>query len=96
MTEHSKYYYDYKRNTTDEGGEVCENANKDNFNIPDYYIGKNGYMAKDVVANFDLTYNLGTACTYILRAYRKHKTPIDCIKKAIAHLEFEIEKLKQK
>ena len=96
MTEHSKYYYDYKRNTTDEGGEVCENANKDNLNIPDYYIGKNGYMAKDVVANFDLTYNLGTACTYILRAYRKHKTPIDCIKKAIAHLEFEIEKLKQK
>ena len=39
---------------------------------------------------------LDTATTYILRAYRKHDTPVDCIKKAIAHLEFELEKIKQK
>ena len=25
--------------------------------IPEYYKGKNGYMAKDVVSNFDLSYN---------------------------------------
>ena len=37
----------------------------------------------------------GTAVTYILRAYKKHDTPEDCIKKAIAHLEFELEKLKK-
>ena len=24
--------------------------------IPEYYKGKNGYMAKDVVSNFDLSY----------------------------------------
>jgi hypothetical protein len=29
--------------------------------VPDYYKGKNGYMAKDVVSNFDLSYNIGTA-----------------------------------
>jgi hypothetical protein len=29
--------------------------------IPSYYKGKNGYMAKDVVSNFDLSYNIGTA-----------------------------------
>lgn len=103
MTEHSKYYYDYKRNTTDEGGEVCENANKDNFNIPHYYIGKNGYMAKDVVANFDLSYNVGTATTYLLRCGKKKEKGmsdvdkhIEDIEKAINHLRFEIEKLKQK
>ncbi len=83
MVKHSKYYYEKDRNgwTSDATGD-----------IPEYYVGDNGYMAKDVVANFDLTYNLGTACTYILRAYRKHKTPVDCIKKAIAHLNFELEK----
>ena len=29
----------------------------------------------------------------LLRAYRKHDTPVDCLKKAIAHLEFELEKI---
>ena len=61
--------------------------------VPDYYRGKNGYEARKVCDNFDLTYHLGTATTYILRAYRKHKTPIDCLKKAVAHLEFEIERI---
>ena len=48
-----------------------------------------------MVEDFDLTYNIGTAVTYLLRAYRKHKTPVDCIKKAIAHLEFELDKIKK-
>ena len=42
---------------------------------PEYYNGANGYTAREVVENFDLNYNLGTACTYILRAYKKHETP---------------------
>ena len=63
--------------------------------IPSYYKGKNGYMAKDVVWNFDLSYNVGTAVTYLLRAKKKHSTPQECIEKAIAHLEFELENLKQ-
>ena len=66
-----------------------------NDKIPEYYKGKEGYEARKVVDNFDLTYHIGTAVTYLLRAYRKHETPVDCIKKAIAHLEFELEKLKQ-
>ena len=63
--------------------------------VPSYYKGKNGYEARKVCDNFDLTYHLATATTYILRAYHKHDTPVDCITKAIAHLEFELEKLKQ-
>tara|TARA_R110000772_G_scaffold232908_1_gene344469 strand:+ start:188 stop:580 length:393 start_codon:yes stop_codon:yes gene_type:complete len=64
--------------------------------IPEYYRGKEGYEARKVCDNFDLTYHLATATTYILRAYRKHDTPVDCITKAIAHLEFELEKINQK
>ena len=68
--------------------------NKDS-RIPHYYIGNNGYEARKVVCGFDLSYNIGTATTYLLRANRKHKSPIDCIKKAIAHLEFELEKIEE-
>lgn len=82
---HSKYYYDKDRNT---GVSV-------DSRIPSYYKGKNGYEARKVCDNFDLSYHLGTATTYILRAYHKHDTPVECITKAIAHLEFEIEKIKE-
>jgi hypothetical protein len=61
--------------------------------IPEYYKGKNGYMAKDVISNFELSYNVGTAVTYLLRANRKHDTPIDDIRKAIHHLHFELDVL---
>ena len=63
---------------------------------PEYYKGKNGYLAKDVVSNFDLSYNIGTAVTYLLRANRKHDTPIDDIRKAIHHLHFELDVLTSK
>ena len=33
--------------------------------IPEYYKGKNGYMAKDVVSNFDLSYNIGKAIHHL-------------------------------
>tara|TARA_R110002073_G_scaffold176390_1_gene334075 strand:+ start:313 stop:522 length:210 start_codon:yes stop_codon:yes gene_type:complete len=67
---------------------------KDN-RIPDYYIGSRyKYEARKVVEDFDLSYNTGTAVTYLLRAEKKHASPIECIQKAINHLEFELDKLK--
>ena len=82
----SKYYYEYTRNT---------DTPLVDKRIPHYYKGKQGYEARKVCDNFDLTYHLATATSYIIRAYHKHDTPIDCLKKAIAHIEFEIEKYEQ-
>ena len=66
--------------------------------VPKYYIGKNkdrNIQARYVVSDFDLTYNIGTAVTYLLRSQRKHQTPIEDLTKAIAHLEFELERLNE-
>ena len=49
-------------------------------------------MAKDVVANFDLSYNCGTATTYILRSKNKHEDGgVEDLKKAIHSLELLIQ-----
>ena len=107
--EHNKYYYDFDRNMSSSYPLDNSKQSKDQYDgktrsgglsndnrVPEYYKGKEGYQARKVCDNFDLTYHLATATTYILRAYRKHDTPVDCIKKAIAHLEFELEKINQK
>ncbi len=90
--EHSKYYYDYTRNCTCEKKELINKEDIIDLDIPEYYKGKNGYMAKDVVSNFGLSYNCGTATTYILRSKNKHNDGgISDLKKAMAHLKFELE-----
>tara|TARA_Y100001937_G_scaffold94685_1_gene128437 strand:- start:42 stop:302 length:261 start_codon:yes stop_codon:yes gene_type:complete len=82
MLEKSKYYYEYDRNKPHED------------NIPKYYIGKNGMMAKDVCDQFDLPYHLATALTYIIRCKKKHNDKgVSDIKKAMAHLKFELSRI---
>tara|TARA_B100001250_G_C19770412_1_gene776883 strand:- start:1330 stop:1539 length:210 start_codon:yes stop_codon:yes gene_type:complete len=62
--------------------------------IPDYYKGKKyKYEARKIVEDFELSYNVGTAVSYLLRSDRKHDCPIDDIRKAINHLHFELDKL---
>jgi len=64
--------------------------------IPSYYIGKRYKIeARKVIEDFDLSYNVGTAVTYLLRAEKKHASPIQCIEKAINHLQFELDKIKR-
>ena len=91
---HSKYYYEKDRNgyvSTSTTEEIDYSKDK----TPNYYIGNvYGYEARKVVEDFDLSYNVGTAVTYLLRAKRKHSTSVDCIQKAINHLEFELDKIK--
>jgi len=62
---------------------------------PSYYSGtKYGYSARKVVEDFDLSYNVGTAVSYLLRAGKKEGNPAkQDIQKAINHLHFELDKL---
>ena len=62
---------------------------------PHYYTGKlYGYSARNIVEDFDLSYNCGTAVSYILRAGRKEGNPAEQdIQKAINLLHFELDKL---
>ena len=71
--------------------------NKKKLKIPNYYIGKvYGYEARKIIEDYDLGFNVGNAVTYLLRASRKHKTPTECIAKAINHLYFELDVIKNK
>lgn len=78
----SKYYYDYTRN----------NADID-VDTPNYYKGIfKSIEAHDIIDDFLLSYNIGTAVTYLLRAGKKPNNPkAQDIQKAIDHLKFELE-----
>ena len=101
---HNKLYYEQGRNGYTMSDTINPNMKltKDELGldyskdkIPNYYIGKvYGYEARKVIEDFDLSYNIGTATTYLLRAKRKHSTSVECIQKAINHLEFELDKIK--
>jgi hypothetical protein len=97
----NKYFYDFQRNC---GCTEC-NCEKKNLikeiDIPSYYIGNNGYEARKVISGFNLSYNVGTATTYLLRCGKKKEEGmsdidkhIEDIEKAINHLKFELEILK--
>jgi len=70
-------------------------AEKIDPRIPPYYIGKRyGYLAGRVISDFDLSYNVGTAVTYLLRAGKKPRNTAEKdIRKALHHLEMELEHL---
>ena len=118
MINKSKYYYDFTRNqgynqtnekvrlpetAVETAVETAETAETANIDIPNYYIGKvYGYEARKDIEDWDLSYNVGTATTYLLRCGKKKEKGmndkdkhIEDIKKAINHLKFEIEKLKK-
>ena len=85
MTEHSKYYYEKDRNINKES------------KTPSYYIGNEGMECIDVIHQFELSYDLGSACSYILRSKNKHNDfGEECITKAIVHLGYELRKIRKK
>ena len=87
----SKYYYDYTRNIDDSKEYTIDYESNP---IPNYYIGNTyGYEARKVVEDWDLSFNVGTAVTYLLRSSYKHESPFEDIQKAINHLNFELDKL---
>ena len=64
--------------------------------LPSYYVGKyKKIKAYDVMNDYELTYNVATACTYLLRSGKKDGNPAEQdIEKAIKHLQFELERIK--
>ena len=67
---------------------------KEKIKVPEYYIGTTyGYEARKIIEDYQLNFNVGNAVTYLLRANNKHKSPKECIEKAINHLHFELERL---
>lgn len=91
MSDKHKSYFDFDRN----GKKTLEIMEKNQ--TPNYYIGNEGMEAIDVIHQFELSYDLGSACSYILRAKNKHDDKgVECITKAIRHLEYELRKIKKK
>lgn len=62
----------------------------DVVNSPSHYTWIDGVECKDVVSHFN--YNKGTAIAYIWRSGHKG-TEVQDLKKAIKHLQFEVEML---
>lgn len=57
---------------------------------PKHYCEGRKYEPKDVIRNWQLNFNLGSAVKYIARAGRKDDIVQD-LSKAIEYLQFEIE-----
>lgn len=60
---------------------------------PSHYVDGRKYEPKDVIRDWDLNFNLGSAVKYISRAGRKDDALVD-LEKAKQFLEFEIEALR--
>ena len=69
--------------------------------VPNYYIGQTyGYEAAKVCEDFELSYNVGTSVTYLLRCGKKYEEGmkdldkhIEDVIKAKNHLGFELTRL---
>lgn len=69
-------------------------ANSDNVKHPAHYTAGRRYEPKDVIRDWDLNFNLGSAVKYISRAGRKDDI-IEDLQKAMQFIQFEIEYLKE-
>lgn len=61
---------------------------------PNHYIGKHGLEARDVIAAFELGFNLGNVVKYVLRAGRKDSAEQD-LRKARQYIDFQLEDMKR-
>lgn len=61
---------------------------------PGHYV-KRGIEVRHVIRAFECTYHCGDAIAYILRAKFKNNYAED-LRKAIAHLQFELEEVEKK
>lgn len=65
-----------------------------NVEHPSHYCDGREYEPKDVIRDWNLNFNLGSAVKYISRAGRKNDT-VEDLRKAKQFIEFEIEYLER-
>lgn len=63
----------------------------DRINPP--YYRRLGMEVADIIAAWGLSYNLGVALAYILRAGKKTPDPTDDLKKVLWHIEDELKRI---
>lgn len=83
---------DERQNAIDSRAEAA--AKNDKISHPSHYISGRKYEPKDVIRDWGLNFNLGSAVKYISRAGRKDDI-IQDLKKAQQFLQFEIDALEQ-
>lgn len=71
-----------------------EKTSKDVITRPSHYISGRKYEPKDVIRDWGLNFNLGSAVKYISRAGRKDNI-IQDLEKARTFIDFEIDALKE-
>lgn len=69
---------------------LSELKSKEMVNHPSHYQTSSGMEVIDVIEAFDLGFNLGNVCKYILRCGKKSDDEIQELKKAKWYLEREI------
>ena len=75
--------------------EALKDINKyDNVHKPSHYTEGRKYEPKDVIRDWNLNFNLGSAVKYLSRAGRKDDI-IQDLKKAQEFIQFEIEALEE-
>ena len=86
-------YYENDKPVCTRKGEKFLGKEKNNIiSHPSHYTDGRKYEPKDVIRDWGLNFNLGSAVKYISRAGRKDDIVVD-LKKAKQFLEFEIDAL---
>ena len=73
---------------------MCKDKEAEKISHPAHYISGREYEPKDVIRDWGLNFNLGSAVKYISRAGRKDDILQD-LKKAKQFIDFEIEALEK-
>lgn len=90
-----EFTYDTPITNQNKNSETQPTSTYDNVENPSHYTQGRLYEPKDVIRDWELNFNLGSAVKYISRAGRKNDK-IEDLKKAKRFLEFEIEYLEKK
>lgn len=84
----AKKYYDEARDRVVDS--PIAQSYVDEIDAPNHYMHSSGVECRQIVEEY--SYHIGTAMAYLWRHKVKHDDPRIDIKKAIKHLDFELER----